>query len=79
MLIATFIFSIFNTFMILLAGVIYFNKNYETLPKDVYNALVEVYEKAQQEEQASQELAGGCGVAVGFGADYLEDDTEEDE
>lgn len=74
---ATFIISIVNLFGLVIAGIIYFNKNYEILPKDVYQVLADTYEKASKEEQASQELAGGCGIAVGFGADYLEDEEEE--
>ena len=76
---ATFIISVINFIGIVIAGIIYFNKNYEILPKEVYQVLADTYEKTSKEEQASQELAGGCGIAVGFGADYLEDEEEEDE
>ena len=72
--IATFIISMINFIGIV---IIYFNNNYEILPKEVYQVLADTYEKASKEEQASQELAGGCGIAVGFGADYLEDEEEE--
>ncbi len=75
--IAILIISIINLAGLITAGIIYFNKNYEILPKDVYQVLADTYEKASKEEQASQELAGGCGIAVGFGADYLEDEEEE--
>lgn len=75
--IATLIISIINLVGLITAGVVYFNKNYEILPKDVYQVLADTYEQASKDEQASQELAGGCGVAVGFGADYLEDEEEE--
>lgn len=78
MLAASFIFSVLNFIGFIIAGIIYFNKNYEILPKDVYQVLADTYEQASKEEQASQELAGGCGIAVGFGADYLEDDDEDE-
>ena len=72
--IATFIISMINFIGIVIAGIIYFNNNYEILPKEVYQVLADTYEKTSKEEQASQELAGG--IAVGFGADYLEDEEE---
>ena len=33
----------------------------------------------RKEDLASQEKAGGTGIEVGFGADYLEDEEEEEE
>lgn len=67
-------------FTILIGMIIYyFNKNYEILPKEVYNTLADLYEKHKEEEESKQELAGGTGVEVGFGADYLYDDDEEEE
>ena len=74
---ATFIISMINFIGIIIAGIIYFNNNYEMLPKEVYQVLADTYEKTSKEEQASQELAGGCDIAVGFGADYMEDEEEE--
>ena len=74
--IATFIISMINFIGIIIVGIIYFNNNYEILPKEVYQVLADTYEKTSKEEQASQELAGGRGIAVGFGADYMEDEEE---
>lgn len=75
---ATFVISIINLIGLILAGIIYFKRNYEILPKDVYQVLADTYEKSMAEEEASQELAGGCGIPVGFNADYLQDDDEEE-
>lgn len=74
--IATFIISIINLFGLIMAGIIYFNRNYEILPKDVYQVLADTYEKSMQEEQETQELAGGCG----FFREQIEEvyDDEED-
>lgn len=50
-----------NFIGIVIAGIIYFNNNYEILPKEVYQVLADTYEKSKQEEQETRELAGGCG------------------
>ena len=65
--IATFIISMINFIGIVIAGIIYFNNNYEILPKEVYQVLADTHEKTSKEEQASQELVGGCGIAVASG------------
>lgn len=52
--IATFIISMINFIGIVIAGIIYFNNNYEVLPKEVYQVLADTYEKTSKEEQASQ-------------------------
>lgn len=52
--IATFIISMINFIGIVIAGITYFNNNYEILPKEVYQVLADTYEKTSKEEQASQ-------------------------
>lgn len=49
--IATFIISMINFISIVIAGIIYFNNNYEILPKEVYQVLADTYEKTSKEEQ----------------------------
>lgn len=49
--IATFIVSMINFIGIVIAGIIYFNNNYEILLKEVYQALANTYEKTSKEEQ----------------------------
>lgn len=73
--IATFIISMINFIGIVIAGIIYFNNNYEILPKEVYQVLSDTYEKSIKEEDANQELAGGCG----FFMDQIEDVCDEEE
>lgn len=66
--------------VLILYGIIYFKKNYVIIDMqswDTIQQVIETYNEQQEEEQSTQELAGGCGVAVGFGADYLEDEEEE--
>lgn len=46
---------------------------------DEFQSISEFIEEHSAEEEASRELAGGTGCSVGFGADYLEDDDEEEE
>lgn len=75
MIVASFIFSVLNFIGFIIAGVIYFNKNYEILPKDVYQALADTYEQVSKEEQASQELAGGCG----FFREQVEEEYDDDD
>lgn len=49
--ITTFIISMINFIGIVIAGIIYFNNNYEVLPKEVYQVLADTYEKTSKEEQ----------------------------
>jgi len=44
-----------------------------------FQSISQFIEGHSAEEEASRELAGGTGCSVGFGADYLEDDEEEEE
>lgn len=68
--------TLFNSLVLVGYGVFYFFKNYEILPKETYNALVEMFEEQQKEEQKSTPLEGGCGS---FFFDQLENDEEEEE
>ena len=68
--------TLFNSLVLVGYGVFYFNKNYEILPKETYNALVEMFEEQQKEEKASTPLGGGCGD---FFRDQIEEDCEEEE
>ena len=79
MLTCLLVFTVLNS--IILCGIVvhYFRSNYVILDIETYNTLAETYNQAIEDEESHQELAGGCGVSVGFGADYLEDDEEEDE
>ena len=68
--------TLFNSLVLVGYGVFYFKKNYEILPKETYNALVEMFEEQQKEEKASTPLEGGCGD---FFRDQIEEDCEEEE
>ena len=71
--------TLINTIILGIFGVIYFKKNYVILSSDEFNTISQFIEEHSEEEEASRELAGGTGCSVGFGADYLEDDDEEEE
>lgn len=77
MVTASFIFSVLNFLGFIVAGVIYFNKNYEILPKDVYQVLADTYEKSMKEEESTQELAGGCGFFREQVEEVYEDEEDE--
>lgn len=65
---------------ILIGGVIfYFKKNYVIMDVETYNQIAEALDEVAAQQEANQELEGGTGVQVGFGADYLEENDEEDE
>lgn len=68
-----------NTVIIVGGAIYFFKKNYTVLDNETVDTLTELAQKQVEEDQASQELAGGCGCSVGFGADYLEDDYEEED
>lgn len=68
-----------NTIIIVGAAILYFKKNYVVLSMDDFQSISQFIEEHSAEEEASRELAGGTGCSVGFGADYLEDDDEEEE
>lgn len=71
--------TLINTIILVIFGVIYFKKNYVIMNMDDFQAISQFIDEHSAEEEASRELAGGTGCSVGFGADYLEDDTEEEE
>ena len=43
-----------------------------------YETIAQFVEEHTEEDLASQEKAGGTGIEVGFGADYLEEEGEEE-
>ena len=71
--------SLINTIIIIGAAILYFKKNYVVLSMEDFQSISQFIEEHSAEEEASRELAGGTGCSVGFGADYLEDDEEEEE
>ena len=73
------LFTLINTIILVIFGVIYFKKNYVIMNTDDFQAISQFIDEHSAEEEASRELAGGTGCSVGFGADYLEDDNEEEE
>ena len=71
--------TLINTIILVIFGVIYFKKNYVIMNMDDFQAISQFIDEHSAEEEASRELAGGTGCSVGFGADYLEDDDENNE
>ena len=71
--------TLINTIILVIFGVIYFKKNYVVMNMDDFQAISQFIDEHSAEEEASRELAGGTGCSVGFGADYLEDDENDDE
>lgn len=71
--------TLINTIILVIFGVIYFKKNYVVMNMDDFQAISQFIDEHSAEEEASRELAGGTGCSVGFGADYLEDDDNEEE
>lgn len=67
-----------NTLLLVIFGCLYVKKNYVIMTSEEYNTIAQFIEEHSEEAEATQERAGGCGVEVGFGADYLEDESEED-
>lgn len=68
-----------NTIILVIFGCLYLKKNYVVMTSEEYQTIAQFVEEHLKEAEASQELAGGTGIEVGFGAGYLEDDTEEEE
>lgn len=68
-----------NTILLVIFGCLYVKKNYVIMTSEEYNTIAQFVEEHSEEAEASQELAGGTGIEVGFGADYLEDEPEEEE
>lgn len=65
-----------NTLLLVIFGCLYVKKNYVIMTSEEYNTIAQFIEEHSEEAEATQERAGGCGVEVGFGADYLEDEEE---
>nr|DAQ08463.1 MAG TPA: hypothetical protein [Caudoviricetes sp.] len=66
-----------NTILLVIFGCLYVKKNYVIMTSEEYNTIAQFVEEHSEEAEASQELAGGTGIEVGFGADYLEDEEDE--
>lgn len=71
--------TLINTIILVIFGVIYFKKNYVIMNMDDFQAISQFIDEHSAEEEASRELAGGTGCSVGFGADYLKDNDDENE
>lgn len=67
-----------NTLILVGGCLFYFKKNYVIMDVETYNQIAEALDEVAAQQEASQELAGGEGIQVGFGADYLEDDEEDE-
>lgn len=70
---------VLNTTILIVGAVCYFKKNYVIMDTEQFNQVSDALEEYNKIVESSQELEGGEGVQVGFGADYLEDDNEEEE
>lgn len=66
-----------NTILLIIAAVLYFKKNYVIMTMEEFTTISEFVKEHTKEDETSQELAGGTGIEVGFGADYLEDNEDE--
>lgn len=65
-----------NTLLLVIFGCLYVKKNYVIMTSEEYNTITQFVEEHSEEAETTQEQTGGCGVKVGFGADYLEDEEE---
>ena len=68
-----------NTIILVIFGCLYLKKNYVVMTSEEFQTISQFIEEHSEEAEATQERAGGTGIEVGFGADYLEDNEEEDE
>ena len=75
------ILSILNFIGLIIAGKIYFENHFVIIDIETWNTVGNFYNERHDEEgnEITQELAGGTGIAVGFGADYLNDSEESEE
>ena len=71
--------TIVNTLLLTIFGVIYLKKSYVVMTTEEYQTISKFVEEHLEEDSASQERAGGTGIEVGFGADYLEEQEGEEE
>lgn len=69
---------VLNTAILVGGSIIFFKRNYVVMTSEEFNNVAEAIEEYNQMIESSEELEGGTGVSVGFGADYLEDDNEEE-
>lgn len=70
---------VLNTAILIGGSIIFFKRNYVIMDTEQFNQVAEALEEYNQMVESSQELEGGEGVQVGFGADYLEDDNEDED
>lgn len=75
------ILSVLNFIGLVIAGKIYFDNHYIIVDLDTWNTVGNFYNERHDDEgnEITQELAGGTGISVGFGADYLNDPEEPEE
>ena len=69
--------TLINTIILVVVMVLYLKKNYVIMSSEDYDTIATFIEEHSKEDEANQELAGGTGIEVGFGADYLEDEEDE--
>ena len=60
---------VLNTTILIVGAVVYFKKNYVIMDTEQYNQVSDALEEYNKMVESSQELEGGTGVQVGFGAD----------
>ena len=68
--------TILNTLMIIGVSLFYFKNNFTIVDLETYNELARAYNEKVQEEESTQELAGGYG---GYFKECLDDDYDEEE
>lgn len=68
--------TILNTLMIIGVSLFYFKNNFTIVDLETYNELARAYNEKVQEEESTQELAGGYG---GFFTEQLDSAEEEEE
>lgn len=66
-----------NTIILVIFGCLYLKKNYVVMTSEEFQTISQFIEEHSEEAEANQERAGGTGIEVGFGADYLEDGEDE--
>lgn len=82
--IITLLISLFNTGLIILialiAGVIYFKKNYIIIDLETYNSAIEAleeYSQLQQEQEEAEEIVSDGGI--GFFREQIEDEVQDED
>lgn len=66
-----------NTIILVIFGCLYLKKNYVVMTSEEYQTIAQFVKEHSEADEASQELAGGTGIEVGFGADYLEEEEDD--